>query len=180
MSQELNLSLLANKVNQDGQLDLSSGSVNALRVLNGGTGLATLTSNALLTGNGTNAVQLISPGASGNILMSNGTSWSSQTPTYGIGVGQSWQDVTSSRVMGTTYTNSTGKPIMLVARASRNGVSTSGIDITINGLTIPVCYGTNSNGGNTAVGSIIIPVGATYVLSVSSESLSSYNIFELR
>ena len=28
-----------------------------------------------------------------------------------IGVGQTWQDVTASRVAGITYTNSTGKPI---------------------------------------------------------------------
>lgn len=99
--------------------------------------------------------------------------------TNAIGYNQTWQGVT--RVMGTTYTNDTGKPIMLVARADRSGVSTSGIGISFNGGgVIPICYGTNSNGGNTAVGSIIVPVGATYVLSVISESLTSYSIWELR
>jgi hypothetical protein len=96
-----------------------------------------------------------------------------------IGYNQTWQLVT--RTMDVSYTNSTGKPIMLVARATRNGVSTSGIQITFgNGVTVPVCYGTNSNGGNTAVGSIIIPAGSTYTLSVQSEALSSYSIWELR
>ena len=31
----------------------------------------------------------------------------------GLGVNQTWQNVTGSRVQGTTYTNSTGKPIMV-------------------------------------------------------------------
>jgi hypothetical protein len=95
-----------------------------------------------------------------------------------LGYGQTWQQVT--RTMGTQYTNSTGKPIMLVARAQRSSVSSSGIQILMNGIQIPICYGTNSGGGNEAVGSIIIPVGATYTLSVSSEALSSYTIYELR
>ena len=105
----------------------------------------------------------------------------SDTAANALGVGQTWQDVTAQRVMGTTYTNSTGKPIMLVAQANRSAVSTSGIQITFPGpVTVPICYGTNSSGGNTAVGSIIIPIGSTYVLSVQSEALNSYSIFELR
>ena len=44
-------------------------------VANGGTGATTLTSNNVLLGNGTSAVQFVAPGASGNILTSNGTTW---------------------------------------------------------------------------------------------------------
>jgi hypothetical protein len=70
---------------------------------------------------------------------------------------------------------------MLVAQANRNAVSSSGIGITINGVgVIPICNGTNSNGGNVAAGSIIIQLGATYVLSVISDPLTSYVIWELR
>lgn len=151
-----------------------------LAVADGGTGASTLSANAVLLGNGTSALQTVAPSTSGNVLTSNGTTWTSATPAGGIGDGQTWQDVTSSRAIGTTYTNSTGKPIMLVGRAQRSGVSTAGLNITIGGVTVPLCYGTNSDGGNESVGSIIIPIGATYVLSVSSEPLSSYNIYELR
>ncbi len=98
-----------------------------------------------------------------------------------IGIDQTWQNVTASRAMGTTYTNSTGKPIMLIAQANRSAVSSSGISVTIDGVgPIPICNGTNSGGGNVAVGSIIIPIGATYVLSVVSEALTSFIIWELR
>jgi len=153
-----------------------------LTVADGGTGASTITANSVVLGNGTSALSgnLVAPSTSGNVLTSNGTTWTSATPAGGIGVGQTWQDVTSSRAIGATYTNSTGKPIMLVGRAVRNAVSTAGLSITISGVLVPLCFNANSNGGNTAVGSIIIPTGATYVLSVSSEPLSSYEIFELR
>jgi len=44
----------------------------------GGTGRDTLTANSLLAGNGTGTVNLIAPGTSGQVLTSNGTTWSSQ------------------------------------------------------------------------------------------------------
>lgn len=102
MTQAYNLSQLANKVNTSGQVDVSTGItgtvpianggtgttsttfVNAatnvtgtLPVANGGTGAATLTANNVLLGNGTSAVQVVAPGTSGNILTSNGTTWTS-------------------------------------------------------------------------------------------------------
>jgi hypothetical protein len=48
-----------------------------LGVANGGTGATTLTANAVLVGNGTSAVASVAPGTLGNILTSNGTSWTS-------------------------------------------------------------------------------------------------------
>jgi hypothetical protein len=50
-------------------------------VANGGTGATTLASNNVLLGNGTNAPLTVAPGTSGNVLMSNGTTWASSTPT---------------------------------------------------------------------------------------------------
>lgn len=49
-------------------------------VSNGGTGASTLTANNVLLGNGTSAVQFVAPGASGNLLTSNGTTWQSTAP----------------------------------------------------------------------------------------------------
>ncbi len=46
-----------------------------LDVAHGGTGNATLTDNALLVGNGTSAIATLSPGAAGQVVRSNGTSW---------------------------------------------------------------------------------------------------------
>jgi hypothetical protein len=44
-------------------------------VATGGTGLTSLTANSVVLGNGTSAVQLVAPGASANVLTSNGTTW---------------------------------------------------------------------------------------------------------
>jgi hypothetical protein len=58
---------------------------------NGGTGATTLTANNVLLGNGTSAVQAVAPGTTGNVLTSNGTTWTSAAPsgggstTYSIG-----------------------------------------------------------------------------------------------
>jgi hypothetical protein len=49
----------------------------AVTVAQGGTGLATLTANNVLLGNGTSALQVVAPGTSGNALVSNGTTWTS-------------------------------------------------------------------------------------------------------
>ena len=58
-----------------------------LPVSNGGTGASSLTANNVLLGNGTSAVQIVAPGTSGNVLTSNGTSWSSTAPSSGGSVG---------------------------------------------------------------------------------------------
>lgn len=58
----------------------SSGTVTlagTLNVANGGTGATTLTANNVILGNGTSAVQFVAPGTNGNVLTSNGTTWTS-------------------------------------------------------------------------------------------------------
>lgn len=50
----------------------------ALPVNQGGSGHITLTTNAVLLGNTTSAVQMITPGIAGNALVSDGTTWLSQ------------------------------------------------------------------------------------------------------
>ena len=51
-----------------------------LTVANGGTGAATFTTNAVLLGNNTAAFQTVAPGTAGNLLTSNGTTWTSVAP----------------------------------------------------------------------------------------------------
>lgn len=58
-------------------LPLTTGVTGTLPVANGGTGAASLTANNVLLGNGTSAVQVVAPGTSGNVLQSNGTTWTS-------------------------------------------------------------------------------------------------------
>ena len=59
---------------------LTTNVTGTLPVANGGTSLATLTANNVLLGNGTSAPTFVAPSTSGNLLTSNGTTWTSSTP----------------------------------------------------------------------------------------------------
>lgn len=69
-----------------------------LGIVSGGTGAATFTANNVLLGNGTSAFQAVAPGANGNVLTSNGTTWTSAAisgmvyPGAGVAVstGSAW------------------------------------------------------------------------------------------
>ena len=62
------------------QLGQAAAVTGTLPVGNGGTGQASLTSGSVLIGAGTSAVTLVAPGTSGNVLTSNGSTWSSTAP----------------------------------------------------------------------------------------------------
>ncbi|WP_339874096.1 hypothetical protein [uncultured Brevundimonas sp.] len=79
-------------------VDLSSQVTGTLPVANGGTGATSMTANNVILGNGTSAVQVVAPGTSGNLLTSNGSTWSSATPAAsGISAGLS---IALAMVMG--------------------------------------------------------------------------------
>lgn len=52
----------------------------AIPVTSGGTGLATLTANNVILGNGTSTPSFVAPSTNGNVLVSNGTTWTSAAP----------------------------------------------------------------------------------------------------
>jgi len=78
-----------------------------------------------------------------------------------LGYGQTWQNVTGSRTAGTTYYNTTGKPISLSL------VSTAGnaMTLTINGVLI---YSGNSGGVGSSYCAAIVPTGQSYSTTASA------------
>ena len=68
-------------------VNLATNVTGTLPVANGGTGLATLTANNVIIGNGTSTPSFVAPSSSGNVLTSNGTTWTSAVPT-GISTGK--------------------------------------------------------------------------------------------
>jgi len=94
-----------------------------------------------------------------------------------IGVGQTWQDVTGSRVQGTTYTNSTGKPI--VVSVGTNSSSNS-INYTYLYVDSKLVAADTNQGGNSWRTSVeaVVPNGSTYMASFSGNSYAAWH--ELR
>lgn len=89
-----------------------------------------------------------------------------------LGMGQTWQEV--SRVFETTYTNTTGRPIMVCASIDTEGSTAAGryrIVGVVDGTTIAkdgqVAEATLPSAVYASV-SFIVPAGSTYLLSQSS------------
>ena len=93
-----------------------------------------------------------------------------------FGLGQTWQDVTGSRAITTTYTNSTGRPIEVSILVSLGNTGTL-TNLTIGGV---VACSTTAPGGGTYLYNLIgiVPNGATYSVSGGSPTLSRWS--ELR
>jgi len=69
-------------------INLASATVTGVtQVANGGTGASTLTANNVILGNGTSSPSFVAPGANGNVLTSNGTTWTSAAAGGGGGGG---------------------------------------------------------------------------------------------
>jgi hypothetical protein len=147
-----------------------------LAVADGGTGSSSLAANNVLLGNGTSALQVVAPSTTGNVLTSNGTTWTSAAVPGGLGVGQTWQAVT--RIAGTSYTNATGKPICFLMSFAVAAGGNENITLTIDGVSIPFIYGVLVSGVVFGQNTAIIPTGATY--SFSATAGVSKNIYELR
>jgi len=85
-----------------------------------------------------------------------------------FGVGQTWQDVTGSRVIGTTYTNSTSRPITVSVNSASGATAT----LSVNG--VQVSRAAQSTGGLGYQLSAIVPVGGTYVYNTSAGNLTNW------
>lgn len=98
-----------------------------------------------------------------------------------LGYGQTWTDVSGSRVVGTTYYNTTGKPIMLSIASSCAATGAGPLTVTINGLACGIGNQVNTTSGTGGGGTIVVPSGASYVISVSGTGTPSLtSVRELR
>jgi hypothetical protein len=142
-----NLSAAKSGANSD--ITSITGLTTALAPSQGGTGLATLTANNVVLGNGTSAVQFVAPSTAGNLLTSNGTTWTSTAPaasgvtSVATGNGLTGGTITSSGTLSLDYYTGTDRdntsyPIgtyLFVAYTPNVGVGVRNASSTIYGYT---------------------------------------------
>lgn len=98
-------------------------------------------------------------------LVTDGANWVQVVGSKSLGVGQNWQDVTGSRAVNTTYTNTTGKQIMVLI--SGNTAVGTKPTFSINGVAYAK-VGTNAGANVLFTLSVIIPALATYILATNA------------
>lgn len=96
-----------------------------------------------------------------------GTGGQAMAALGSLGFGQSWSNVTGSRVLGTTYTNTTGKPIMVVISCTASTAVSTTVSISINGVSTGVgTTGPASIGLFASPPPVIVPHGYTYAAAL--------------
>ena len=94
----------------------AAGLSTTLAVASGGTGLATLTADNVILGNGTSAPTFVAPSTSGNVLTSNGTTWLSSAPAGGGGSGTVTKaSVVSANGFGGSVATDTTTPAITIS-----------------------------------------------------------------
>ncbi|HZU64963.1 MAG TPA: hypothetical protein VFF98_14855 [Novosphingobium sp.] len=96
-----------------------------------------------------------------------------------LGFGQTWQNVTASRVSGTTYYNTTQRPIFVQVVFPDTSGGSPNITITVGGVTLVNNLNYDySSGTATAIPSFIVQPGQSYSVTISNGSIGQWN--ELR
>jgi hypothetical protein len=105
--------------------------------------------------------------------------WQVAWLAHGIGIGQTWQNVAASRALGTTYTNSTGRPIQVSVAAAISAAS-AWLTMTVSGVTVALSSGTYATGARAEITGVVVPAGGTYSVSASTGTATIQTWTELR
>lgn len=172
------ISLSAAKSGDNSDITSITGLTTALAISQGGTG-STTAANAFTaikqaaTDTATGVVELATTAE-----VRTGTDTTRAITPAGLagsvmGIGQTWQNVIASRSTGVTYTNSTGKAIMVAISVSDNGAGAFSYYATIDGI-----YVVSAGGDFGGFFSFIVPPGSAYYVAMSNCSPGTWT--ELR
>lgn len=139
-----------------------------LAVANGGTGLSSLTANNVLIGNGTSAVQFVAPSTSGNLLTSNGTTWTSAAPA----IVSLTTGVTGTLPVGNGGTGAT----TLTGYVRGNGTSAFTASATVAGSDVS---GNISGNAANVTGTVAVANGGTGLTTFPALSLPVANTLDI-
>jgi hypothetical protein len=137
---------------------LTSNVTGTLPVANGGTGATTFTTNSVVLGNGTSALNanLVAPGSSGNVLTSNGSTWTSAAAAAG-----GFTNMTAFVSPGTFTTPATTTKIKVtvVGGGGSGGVA---------GNPAPTSRGVGGGGGGYAQGIYTVAASSPFAVTIGT------------
>lgn len=175
-----NLSDVANATTARGNLTAAKSGANSditsltglttpLSVAQGGTGAATLTSNNVLLGNGTSALQVVAPSTSGNVLTSNGTTWTSVAGAYALTSGTAVATTSGTSVDFTSIPSWVKRITVMYSGVSTNGTSNYLVQIGSGSIT------TSGYTGQANSGAGISQNSAGFIVCNNIGSASNHN-----
>jgi hypothetical protein len=154
------------------QVALTTDVTGTLPVANGGTGATSLAANNVLLGNNTSALQVVAPGTTGNILTSNGTTWTSAAPAGGGGL-TLLASLTPSGVSSTSATSLASSKELIIVLESMDISSSAWLNFALsdnNGST----YGTDIRFTNSSLS----PQGTAQIYRTNTSAVSKpYYVF---
>jgi hypothetical protein len=90
-----------------------------------------------------------------------------------LGVGQTWQNVGASRASAVTYTNNTGRPIIVAVTGAN--ASYSYIPFYIDGQLVIYPKGRDTSSATTQASlAMVVPNGSTYMASIDNSDNESF------
>lgn len=146
-----------------------------LTVADGGTGASSITANSVILGNGTSALSgnLVAPGTSGNVLTSNGTTWTSTA--FNKLTSDTAKTTTSGTSVSFTSIPSWVKRItVMFNEVSLSGTANILIRYGISGSAVTSGYSSGAETGvslNTSTAGFIITGGATTAAQLHSGAI---------
>lgn len=98
------------------------------------------------------------------------------TALSSVGYGQTYQAFSPgvTRIAGTTYYNTTGKPIMVAVRSDTNNGNGQGLVLNVNGITVGYGYFALSSQQWGYTVTAIVPPGASYVVTVTVTTIAAW------
>ena len=111
-------------------------------------------------------------------LLAAGDAAAARSTLGSLGDNQTWQDMTASRAASTTYTNATGRPIVISVTSYRgSGSGINRVQLSVGGQVVAQNFGMEATQDTAVTAYAVVPPGATYSAGVVT-SLSKW--MELR